>query len=231
MRTHWFGVFVHGVNQISMKKPRKKRIITLKDVYKHYGLIKDRLLQVLEKSEAVGIFTITRYRSGMVDEVNNHIKKTGCTEICETVKIIQAKYFLGVATETRNVVVTSDQRGRNLIIQHLKGSHAHELEITHGEIGTGQTSPAASDTALTTATDRKAKALASITAANSITLQFFWADAELSNGTYYECGTYSDSSSLTLGDGRLFNHALFSPSYVKASGEDTTMQVQISFNQ
>lgn len=167
----------------------------------------------------------------MVDAVQEHIKRTGCTEICETVKSIQSKYFIATATEVRNLVVTSDERGRNLMIHHLKGDQNYTLEITHGEIGDDNTTPDAADTELGNALDRKAKSTSSITAANQITLQFFWADAELSDDTYYEFGTYCDSASLSLGDGRLFNHALFDPSYVKASGEDTTVQVTITLNQ
>jgi len=100
--------------------------------------------------------------------------------------------------------------------------------LEHGEIGTGSTAPANDDKGLETGTHRKAVTLASVSN-NVVTLQFFFADAELPNNTYYEFGTFVDGI-ITLGTGQIFNRGLFSPAYVKATSEDTTVEVEFTNN-
>lgn len=65
---------------------------------------------------------------------------------------------------------------------------------------------------------------------NIVTIRFFFSDATLPNGTYSEFGTFIDGSA-TLGTGQLFNRATFSSTgYVKATGEDTSIEVEIDVN-
>jgi hypothetical protein len=46
----------------------------------------------------------------------------------------------------------------------------------------------------------------------------------LVDGTYTEFGTFiSSTDDNTLGNGQFFSHLIISPSYTKASGEDTTI--------
>ncbi|MCP6719747.1 MAG: hypothetical protein KJI72_00255 [Patescibacteria group bacterium] len=125
-----------------------------------------------------------------------------------------------------NLVVSSSDHGRNLIAQRLAGTNTYTLNITHGEIGTGTATPLNNDTALQTPTLRKAKTLESVSN-NIVTIQFFMSDAELADGTYNEFGTFVDGSA-TIGTGQLFNRALFATPYIKASGEDTTVEVEFT---
>jgi hypothetical protein len=115
-------------------------------------------------------------------------------------------------------------------MKHLAGISSYSLAITHGELGTGNTAPAESDTALTTAADRQTITLLTVSASNQITAQFFWADAELANATYREFGMFAAGTNLTLGNGQLFNHALLSPVYTKATAEDTTVEAIVTIN-
>jgi len=131
-----------------------------------------------------------------------------------------------VVFEQANLVVSNSNRGRNLLCQWLAGIGTYAIGITHGEIGTGSTAPANSDTSLQTGTNRVA-VTAYVINNNVITLQFFFSNAALPNGTYNEFGTFI-AGSATLGTGQLFNRAIFSSPYVKASGEDTTVEVEFT---
>lgn len=156
-----------------------------------------------ENSGIIGVITIRKYKAG-------------------TKELLQELRF-------RNLIVTgTGGYGRNIIARRLGSDNTYSLNITHGEIGTGTNTPANSDTALQTPSTRVATTLATISN-NIINLQFFFSDATLPNGTYREFGTFIDGSG-TLGSGRLFNRALFSTVYTKASGEDTTIEVEFTIN-
>jgi hypothetical protein len=128
----------------------------------------------------------------------------------------------------RNLIVSGTDTGRNLIAQRLGGVNTYTLNITHADIGTGTNPPQNSDTQLQTPTVRVAKT-SQIISNNIVTLQFFFPDAALPNGTYTEFGTFIDGTE-TLSSGQLFNRVLFGTAYVKASGEDTTIEVEITIN-
>lgn len=138
---------------------------------------------------------------------------------------------LGVASENHNLVMASTDRGANLILRALGNGNSdlttYSLAITHGELGTGNDTPAAGDTGNETAADRQTLTLASMTSLTGLKLQFFWADAELANGTYSEIATFANGSS-GLGTGRIINRALLLPTYTKASAEDTTMEINFT---
>lgn len=155
-----------------------------------------------ENSGIVGKITIRKHRAG-------------------TKELLQELVF-------RNLVVSSANHGRNLIAQRLASTNTYSLNVTHGEIGTGTAAPANGDTGLATGTNRVATTLATVSN-NVVTLQFFFSDAALPNGTYNEFGTFVDGTA-TLGSGQLFNRALFSTAYVKASGEDTTIEVEFTIS-
>ena len=71
-------------------------------------------------------------------------------------------------------------------------------------------------------------ALTAVTIANNqITLQFFFSDAALANGTYSEFGSFVDGSG-SVNTGQLFNRAVFGTLYTKATGEDTTVEVVLT---
>ncbi len=127
---------------------------------------------------------------------------------------------------SENLVVSGTDTGRNLIAQRIGGTNTYTLNITHGDIGTGTAAPANSDAQLQTPSVRAAKTSA-IISNNIVTLQFFFSDAALPNGTYNEFGTFVDGTA-TISTGKLFNRALFGTAYVKASGEDTTVEVEFT---
>jgi hypothetical protein len=107
-------------------------------------------------------------------------------------------------------------------------SMGQQLGIAWGEIGTGNTAPANTDTALTTPTNRTTVSYAADSGFNEAQIQFFFPDAALANETYYEFGTFIGGSSV-IGSGNMFNHALFGTPYSKSSGVDTTVEVDFSF--
>lgn len=133
--------------------------------------------------------------------------------------------------ETPNLIMTAPNVGRDLIIQRLLGINTYSLNIEWGEIGTGTTTPALTDVALTTPVAR-----ASLTAGvsanvgnNSAQMQFFFPDSVLTNSVYSEFGCFVDGSS-SLGSGQIFNHSLFASPYTKSAGTDITVQVQINLS-
>ena len=126
----------------------------------------------------------------------------------------------------KNLVVSSSNYGRNIIVQRLAGTNTYSLNITHGEIGTGTTAPTNGDTGLVAGVKRVATTYTSIIN-NVLLIQFFMPDNQLANGSYNEFGTFIDGSA-TLGSGQLFNRVVFTTTYVKSSGEDTTVEVQFT---
>jgi hypothetical protein len=138
-----------------------------------------------------------------------------------------------VELDQKNLIVDSSNYGKDILVQYLisayNGSNPFPLGIAWGEIGTGNTAPAAADTALSTPTNRATVSYAADLSLNEAQLQFFFPDSALANGTYYECGSFIGGTS-TIGSGNLFNHALFSSPYSKSSGTDTTLEIDITFS-
>lgn len=138
--------------------------------------------------------------------------------------------FIELAVVQRNLIVSDvGGTGKNLLARALGGDNTYSPNITYGEIGTGNTAPASSDVALTTPTDRVAVTSADISN-NTVILRFFFSDGTLADGTYYEFGTFGGGGSATIGTGKMFNHALFGSPYVKGTGQDTTVDVEIDIN-
>lgn len=205
-------------------------------------------LQIKEKTGITGTVRVRRYRTGTLNVASPYFRmarissklaekaggmlKDYLESRAEAMKekgeaILDAGY-LGLAVEQRNLVVSSANYGKNLIAQRLGGTNTYTLNITHGDIGTGSTAPALTDTGLATGVTRRAIESASVSN-NILTIRFFFADGVLANGTYNEFGTFVDGSG-SLGTGKLFNRALFSTAYVKATGEDTTIEVEFDIN-
>jgi hypothetical protein len=127
-----------------------------------------------------------------------------------------------------NLIMLGTNTGKTLILQRLASINTYSLNLTHADMGTGSTGPNSADTQLQTPIARAAMASASV-AGNTATFQFFFADAVLSNGTYNEFGSFVDGS-VGTSTGKIFNHALFGVPYTKGSGEDTTIEMQITIN-
>lgn len=166
---------------------------------------------------------------GMKNFMNNHQENLGIVgKVRITTYKAGTKEVLRQTEWYRNLVVSTAGYGRNLIAQRLGGTNTYSLNVTHGEMGTGTTPTANSDTALETPVARGALTSAAVVN-NAVTLQFFFADGALANGTYYEFGSFIDGTG-TIGTGRMFNHVLFGTPYNKGSGEDTTVEVDITIN-
>lgn len=153
-------------------------------------------------------------KTGLRGRVRTITRRAGTDEI------------LRVGEWSKNMIMLGTNTGKSLILQRLNATNTYSLNISHGEIGTGNTAPAASDTGLDVPEVREAKAVGSI-ASNVLILQFFFPDVDLPNDTYYEFGTFVDGSG-TLGSGQIFNRALFGIPYVKGTNEDTTVEVEIT---
>lgn len=127
---------------------------------------------------------------------------------------------------TPNRIMLGTNTGKTLILQRLGCDNTYSLNPTYAEIGTGITTPADADVALAAPVVRAAFANSSISG-NILSNFYFFSDGVLANGTYYEFGTFIDGTA-TIGTGKIFNRVLFSVPYTKASGEDTTVQLDIT---
>jgi hypothetical protein len=123
-----------------------------------------------------------------------------------------------------NTVMFGTNTGKDL--KRLGGNNTYSMNILYLDIGTSSTTPATSDTQLGAAVAR-AGSPAITQVGNVLSFQFFFADANLANGTYNEVGTFVDGSG-SINTGQIFNHALFGSAYVKTAGEDTTIQVDFT---
>lgn len=195
-----------------------------------------------------GRIKIDTYRAGMVDQAALYLEQIAgykkllasvpsdefsqflrrrIEEATKTLQEIKARYFLGTAVECPNLIMGGSGYGLDIIIQRLVGLNTYSLNITYGEIGTGSTTPALSDTGLTAPTNRAAVGFQQDYGQTDAIVQFFFSDSQLDNQTYNEFGTFIDGTT-TIGSGQIFNHALLSPAYEKTAGTDTTVQVDIN---
>jgi hypothetical protein len=145
---------------------------------------------------------------------------------------IKREFFLRTAVECPNTVMDSPNYGLDLLIQWLSGIGTFAstiMPLSYIEIGTGSTTPAITDTALTTPTNRAAVGFQQDYATTDAIVQAIFSDSQLTNGTYYEMGTFCGGTT-TIGSGQLFNHALFGSAYTKAAGTDTTIETDINFS-
>ena len=127
----------------------------------------------------------------------------------------------------KNKVPLSADNGRNLILQALSGDYIDILTLTHGEIGTGTTAATDNDTGTETVVARGEVRYAGVSA-NVLNFKFFFSDSSLANGSYTEITSWINGAAGN-GTGHLFNRLVFaSTPYVKASGEDTTIQVRVT---
>lgn len=129
---------------------------------------------------------------------------------------------------SKNTVMNTTGRGIQMLMERLGGSTTYTGIINYGAIGTSATAPANTDTQITAETARTTVATATISG-DVLTVKFFFADANLANGTYREFGTFVDGTA-SANSGRLFNHALFGTAHTKATGEDSTIQCDFTFS-
>lgn len=135
---------------------------------------------------------------------------------------------LRISEWMNNLIVSGADTGRNLIAQKLAAINNYSLNLTHADIGTGTNTPDVSDTQLQTPVAR-APVSSQIVSNNVATLRFFFSDALLPNGVYTELGTFVDGAG-GISTGKLFNRILFGTAYTKATGEDSTFEVEITIS-
>jgi len=131
-----------------------------------------------------------------------------------------------------NLIMVGVNTGKDLLVQWLLSGFTGVdigLGVNYGAIGTGGTAPATTDTQLTAETNRVIVAYGADITNSQAKLQFFFPDGVLTTGlTYKEFGMVVGGTALA-NTGNIFNHALFSPTYTKSAGTDTTVEVDITF--
>lgn len=118
-----------------------------------------------------------------------------------------------------NLIVSGSGTGINIIARILGADNTYPLAITKAKIGTGTNAPANSDTDLQTPTFTKNTVASQTVSSGTVTISFFLTTTELANGTYTEFGIFCVN--------QLFARSIISPSYVKGTNEDTTIEYEI----
>ncbi len=186
------------------------------------------LLAVKEKFNLKGHFTILRHPAGSVSKFLKLIKAGRIEEFLALQR--QGE----IAAEQDNTIMSGSGTGTDILGQWFgstylvaQGASVVPIGINYGAIGTGSTTPTTADTQLTTEYARASISFYQNSGFILPTLQFFFSDAQLANGSYPECGLFANATA-TANSGNIFNHALFSTPYAKTAGTDTTVQVAIS---
>lgn len=197
-----------------------------------------------DRIKITGNIKVDVYRVGYADAVQPYLDqlqflrripdkaRLDILSLRKTIADIKAFHFIRTAVECPNTVMDSPNYGIDLLIQWLSGQGTYAdslMSLDYIEIGTGQTTPAITDTALTTPTNRAAVGFQQDYATTDAIVQAIFSDSQLTNGTYYEMGTFCGGTT-TIGTGQIFNHALFGTAYTKASGTDTTIEADFNFS-
>jgi hypothetical protein len=181
---------------------------------------------IKERTGITGTVIVRSHPAGTIDAYNALVAVGKIDEAQALIKAGEIK------VTQKNLIVDSLNYGKDILVQYLlsayNGSFLFPLGIAYGEIGTGTTAPASTDTALHTPTNRISITYGADSGFNTAVTQFFFPDSTLANGTYTEFGTFIGGSN-TIGSGNMFNHALFSTAYSKSAGTDTTVEVDITF--
>jgi len=125
----------------------------------------------------------------------------------------------------KNLVVSSNGFGRNLIARRLAGITATPIAITKLTLSTNATTPTVADTSLGgTQVDTDVQFISVTTAgeANVIDFSGFFTDGELANGTYNKIGVKMGTILLTS--------ALLDTAIVKDTGEQFRIDYRIQIS-
>lgn len=125
-------------------------------------------------------------------------------------------------SEHENLVMYGTGTGVNIIARLLANDNTYSLAITKAKIGTGTTPATDADTDLQTPTFTKNSVADQTVTAGQAIISFFMTTSELANGTYTEFGIFAGT--------QLFARSIISPSYVKGTNEDTTIEYTITIN-
>lgn len=146
-------------------------------------------------------------------------------------EVMWEKYKDGELVESTpwqpNKILTSADRGIQILLNLLAGDDTYTGEITHAEIGDDNTAVNAStDPGCLNPLERASLGLVS-TSGLSRTFRFFFPDALTTDDTYTEFSMIIDGTG-TIGTGRGFNRIVMSTPLVKAPGEDHTLVCRIT---
>ena len=125
----------------------------------------------------------------------------------------------------KNLVVSSNGFGRNLIARRLAGITATPIAITQLTLSTNDTTPTVADTSLggtQVDTDVQFITVGTGGQANVIDFSAFYTDADLANGTYSKIGVKMGTILLTS--------ALLDIPIVKDTGEQFRIDYKININ-
>lgn len=127
-----------------------------------------------------------------------------------------------------NMIMKDTNYGVNLIAQALIGETTYPIEITHAKIGTGSTAIAETDHDLETpVVNSILRGDESVGSVNIAHLEFFISDADLANGTYTRWGLFTGTYGVNE---KMFVHSVITPSYTKATNQDTTVVHEVTIN-
>lgn len=146
-----------------------------------------------------------------------------------TGKLVIKTYRDGVLVrETKpmynKIVSGSGGYGRNLVIRQLANDTTYGIAIASAGIGTGTTAPADSDTGLETVVVQDVAVSNRSISNDQVVIDVFMSNAVLTNGSYTEFGLFISTGASR----RLFSRVIISPTYTKATGEDSTFSYTIS---
>ncbi len=209
-------------------------------------------IRAKENVKPVGFIRLRGYKAGTVDAVTPFVELKRrylsllpvahdgivrehllqkVREMQEAADAIFAANFLGLESATPNKIMQGNLTGVDLLVQYLAytglGGATLFSGINYGAIGTGTANPTAADTQLTTVVKRVAIANAIDVGFGVAELQFFFTDSQLANGTYHEVGSFMNATA-TANSGNIFNHALLATPFVKTTGVDTTLEVDVT---
>lgn len=124
------------------------------------------------------------------------------------------------------IVSGSGGYGRNLVIRQLAGDTTYGIAIGSAGIGTGTTAPVDANTGLETVVVQDV-AISNVAVSNDeVVVDVFMSASTLVNGSYTEFALFIS----TGGARRLFSRVIISPTYTKATGEDTTFSYTITLS-
>jgi hypothetical protein len=163
-------------------------------------------------------------KSNLVEHKENSLSITGKVRVIKTNSLTGE--VISVSEWSPNRIMLGTDTGKDLIIDRLNSTNTYSLNINYADIGTGTNTPVDGNTTLQTVTARAPKANGTVSS-NVLSLFFFWASADLANGSYNEFGMFVDGTA-TVSTGKIFNRVLFGTTYTKATNEDTTVQCNIT---
>lgn len=119
-----------------------------------------------------------------------------------------------------NLVMNGANTGVRIAVARLVGTLTYDLTITKAKIGTGTNAPADGDTDLQTPVYTQNSIASASASGNVASLSIFMATGDLANGTYTEFALFAGT--------QIFTRSLISPSYVKGTNQDTTIEYEIT---